>query len=229
VYDERAFNPRQNVQAVLQNQLSNGRKFHTVILGAPSVDITNQDVSKGIREENTMETIASARNMVEAADSAIESGQVEQVLLMQHAPRFDTPRDDPYGARPHLARLANESLERMVGQSRNKEKIMVGSHTGLMKEGRERVDMMTNNGDNWRCRNINKGKFDGLHYYSKKGQQALTDSTLEALRQAGLVRGVRVPPVGSAGQWHTVSRGPRGGPPAPAPFQIPLSNRFSGN
>ena len=80
-------------------------------------------VSKGIMEENTMETMASVRNMVEAADYAIESGQVEQVLLKQHAPRFDTPRDDPYGARPHLARLANETLERVAGQSRNKEKI----------------------------------------------------------------------------------------------------------
>ena len=195
VYDERAFNPRQNVQAVLQNQLSNGRRVHTVILGAPSVDITNQDVSKGILEENTMETMASARNMVEAANYAIETGQVEQVLLMQHAPRFDTPRDDPYGARPHLARLANETLSRVVSESKHKKKLIVGSHTGLMKEGKDRVDMMTNTGDNWRCRNVNRGKFDGIHYYSKMGQHAMTNSMLEVLRKAGLVRGPRAPPL----------------------------------
>ena len=230
VYDERARNPRQNVQAVLRNQLSNGKRVHTVILGAPSVDITNQDVSRGIIEDNTVETMASARNMVEAANYAIETGQVEQCLLMEHAPRFDTPRDDPYGARPHLARLANETLRRVVAESRHRDKLIVGSHTGLPKEGKDGVDMMTNTGDNWRCRNVSKGKYDGIHYYSKKGQQGMTNSMLEAMRQAGLVRGPRAARAsGATGQWERVRRGPRGGPPAPAPFEIPLSNRFSGN
>ena len=90
--------------------------------------------------------------------------------------------------------------------------------------------MMTNTGDNWRCRNVTKGKYDGIHYYSKKGQQGLTNSMLEAMRQAGLVRGPRAAPASeTSGQWERVSRGPRGGPPAPATFEIPLSNRFSGN
>ena len=253
VYDERAFKPAENVQAVLQRELSGGRKFHTVILGAPTVDITNQDVSNGVLEENTVESVASAYNMVDAANYAIESGQVVQVILMEHAPRYDTPQQDPYEAKPYLAKLANETLRRAVGESGFRDRIMVGSLTGLQVDGRARSDLMTNIGDNWRSRNAKVGKYDGVHYYSKQGQEALTCSMLEVLRQAGLVRSTKrlpfapqdsslpssspqyssshssSPQHGSLDQWQTVSRGPRGAALAPAPFQIPVTNRFQGN
>jgi hypothetical protein len=193
VYDVRAFKPHQNVQSVLQSKLSTGAQFHTVILGAPSVDISNQDVSRGVQEVNKVETMASVHNMVEAAHYALETGQVEQVVMMQHAPRWDTQRDDPYSAKPQLAELANNTLRRMVDESRYSDRIMVGVHTGLQVEGRARADMMTCNGDNWRSRNVKNGKYDGIHYYSRQGQEALTASMLEVLRQAGLVRQPRAP------------------------------------
>ena len=227
VYDERAFNPHQNVQSVLQARLSTGAQFHTVILGAPSVDISNQE------EVNKVETMASVHNMVEATNYALETGQVKQVVLMQHAPRWDTPKDDPYGAKPQLAELANDTLRRMVDESGYSGRIMVGIQTGLQVEGRARADMMTNNGDNWRSRNVKNGKFDGVHYYSRQGQEALTASMLEVLRQAGLVRQPRAPPAQAPqradNEWHVVGQGPRRSAPAPAHFEIPLYNRFQGN
>ena len=254
VYDERAFKPAENVQTVLQRELSGGRKFHTVILGAPSVDITNQDVSNGILEENTVETVASVYNMVDAANYAINSGQVVQVIMMEHAPRYDTPQQDPYEAKPYLAKLANDTLRRAVDESRHRARIMVGSFAGLQVDGRARSELMTNIGDNWRSRNAKVGKYDGVHYYSKQGQEALTYSMLEVLRQAGLVRSTKhlpssspqhnslptsLPQHGSLPfsspqhhnlhQWKTVSRGPWSAAPAPTPFQIPLTNRFQGN
>ena len=195
VYDERAFNPHQNVQSVLQSKLSTGTHYHTVIFGAPSVDISNQDVSHGALERNKVETMTSVHNMVEAAHYALETGQVEQVVLMQHYPRWDTPKDDPYGARPQLAELANNTLRTMVDESKYNNKIMVGVHTGLQVEDRARADMMTCRGDNWRSRNVKNGKYDGVHYYSRQGQEALTASMLEVLRQAGLVRQARTPTV----------------------------------
>ena len=194
------------------------------------MDISNQDVSRGAGEDNKVETMNSVRNMVEAAHYALETGQVEQVVLMQHAPRWDTPRKDPYGARPQLAELANDTLNRMVDQSKYRGKIMVGVQTGLHVEGRARADLMTCSGDNWRSRNVKNGKYNGVHYYSRQGQEALTASMLEVLRQAGLVRQARAPaPRVADSQWKVVGRGPRGAAPAPAPFEIPLYNRFQGN
>ena len=233
VYDHRAFNPHQNVQNVLQSRLNTGAQYHTVILGAPSVDISNQDVSRGVQEFNKVETMASVHNMVEAANYALESGQVQQVVLMQHAPRWDTQRDDPYGAKPQLAELANATLKRLVDESAHSNRIMVGVHTGLQVEGQARLDMMTNNGDNWRSRKVKKEKYDGVHYYSRQGQEALTASMLEVLRQAGLVRQPRAPPVQAPqmedNEWHVVSQGPRRAAPALVHFEIPLYNRFQGN
>ena len=230
VYDERAFNPQQNVQSGLQSQLSTGARYHTVIFGAPSVDITNQDVSRGALEQNKVETMTSVQNMVEAANYALETGQVEQVIIMQHFPRWDTHRDDPYGAKPLLAELANNTLLRMVDESRHNDRIMVGVHSGLQVEGQAMTDMMTNHGDNWNSRNVKQGKFDGVHYYSRQGQEALTASMLEVLRQAGLVRQARASaPRVADNQWKVVGRGPRQAAPAPARFEIPLSNRFEGN
>ena len=121
-------------------------------------------------------------------------------------------------------------MRRVVAESFYREKIFVGTHTGL--EGNDRIEMMTNSGDNWRCKNVNKGKYDGIHFYSKKGQQAMTDSTLAVLRQADLVKSSRAPPSSgqkappSSSQWEKVTRGPWS---APAPFDIPLYNRYSGN
>ena len=158
-----------------------------------------------------------------------KTGQVEQVVLMQHAPRWDTQMNDPYSAKPQLAELANTTLRRMVDESRHSRRIMVGVHTGLQVDGKANTDMMTNNGDNWRSRNVKLGKFDGVHYYSRQGQEALTASMLEVLRQAGLVRQARAPAPRVDSQWKVVGRGPRGAAPAPAPFNIPLHNRFVGN
>ena len=119
---------------------------------------------------------------------------LQQVVLMQHYPRWDTQKDDPYGSKPQLAELANATLERMVAESKYGGRIMVGRHTGLQVEGQARTDLMTNCGDNWRSRNVKNGKFDGIHYYSRQGQEAPTASMLEVLRQAGLVRQPRAPP-----------------------------------
>ena len=61
-YDEKAHKPNRNVAEVIRQELAK-KKYHTVILGAPTVDITNQDVSDGIMDENEAETIASSYAM----------------------------------------------------------------------------------------------------------------------------------------------------------------------
>ena len=65
-YDEQARHPDKNVMAVVQMELAKA-EYHTVILAAPTVSITNQDVTEGIMDENMAETLASSQAMVETA------------------------------------------------------------------------------------------------------------------------------------------------------------------
>ena len=69
--------------------------------------------------------------MVEAAEYALKTGQVEQVVLLQHSPRCDTETVDSEQFRPWLARMANEKLEQARGDSEWAEQIMVGVRSGL--------------------------------------------------------------------------------------------------
>ena len=63
------------MNAVLREQLKDGGTVHTVVLGSPTVDITNQFIGKGLTEENVIEVVASACNMVEAAEYALKTGR----------------------------------------------------------------------------------------------------------------------------------------------------------
>ena len=67
-YDERAKFPQSNVQDVVRKELASGEGYHTLMLGSPTVDILNQDLTCGVTEVNISEIIASASNMVEAAE-----------------------------------------------------------------------------------------------------------------------------------------------------------------
>jgi len=142
-YDERALKANRNVNLLLTEELAKS-DYHTVLIGAPSVDITNQDVSEGILDENVAETVASSLGMLEAAEYAIKSGRVPKVVLLQHAPRYDTEKYDPFGARPQLAELANTHLQKARDASEFAEHILVGEHTGLECEGSTRTGRFTN-------------------------------------------------------------------------------------
>ena len=186
-YDEQARHPDKNVMAVVQMELAKA-EYHTVILGAPSVTITNQDVSDGIMDENMAETLASSQDMVDTAEYIVKSGRAKQVILLQHIPRFDIEENDPMGVRPELARLANMELERARDASSQAQHIMVGQHAGLECEGKSRVDRFTSNHTYGRNKNVRMGKYDGLHMYSQEGAEALTKSLLTIFHTAGMVR-----------------------------------------
>jgi hypothetical protein len=186
-YDERAHKPHRNVAEVIRQELAK-KKYHTVILGAPTVDISNQDVSDGIMDNNVAETVASCCSMVESAEYAIKSGRASKVLLLQHVPRYDISRNDPHGVRPQLARLANTHLRRARDASELAEHIMVGEHTDLECDGQVRTKRYTSNQTHIKNYNVQLGKFDGIHLYSQEGAEALTSSLLAILHRAGMVR-----------------------------------------
>ena len=189
-YDERAHKPTQNVNAVLREQLKERGKVHTVVLGSPTMDISNQYINNGLTEDNVIEVVASACNMMEAAEYALKSGQAEQVVLLQHPPRYDTAEEDPEEVRPRLARMANEKLKQARDASQWAEQILVGEHTDLECEGRTRINRFTSDHTFSRNKNVRMGKFDGVHLYSQEGANALTTSIQAILGLAGLAKAV---------------------------------------
>ena len=70
-YDERAPHPH-------TPELASG-EFHTIILGSPTVDIINQDLTCGVTEVNISEVAVSASNIVKAAEYGLKSGRVKQI------------------------------------------------------------------------------------------------------------------------------------------------------
>ena len=80
---------------------------HTAILGAPSVDITNQSTTGGITDENVATTAASAHAQIENAEYLIKAGLALQVLVLKHIPRHDDAAE---------AELANMANNKMLGR-----------------------------------------------------------------------------------------------------------------
>ena len=239
VRDERAPANKQhlNVSEVVRKELAKTKGEDTLVLGAPSVDISNQDTTKGIMEQNVIETIASSIAMVESAEYALKTGKVNQVILTEHIPRYDTEEKDKH--KPELARLANKELHKARDSSEYAKNILVGQHTGLDYDGRMRINRFTSDHTNGlHGRHIRMGKYDGIHMYSQSGAEALTSSILSIFQRAGMMKQKRKtsPPSNQgAGQDWVTSQPTRGGrinnrsPRVEVPvWEIPTSNRFSG-
>ena len=189
VRDRRAPASKQhlNVSEVVRRELTKSQGEDTLVLGAPSVDITNQDTSGGITDENLIETMASSLAMVEAGEYAIKTGKVKNVILLQHIPRYDIEEKDKDKA--ELARMANKEMQKARDASEFAEHILVGRHTSLDCEGRIRTKRFTSDQTNGlHGKNIRLGKYDGLHMYSQTGAEALTGSILNIFHRAGMVK-----------------------------------------
>ena len=180
-YDERAKFPQSNVQDVLRKELAKG-EYHTLMLGSPTVDILNQDLTCGVTEGNISEVVASASNIVEAAEYGLKSGKVQQVIVLPHPPSYDN------STAAALRKLANTELIKARDKSEWAANILVGEHTGLECDGQTRINRFTSNQTHHFARQIRLGKFDGYHMYSQEGAEALTASMLHILQTAGMVR-----------------------------------------
>ena len=242
VRDERAPENKRhlNVSNVVRRELTKSQGEDTLILGAPSVDISNQDTSEGIMDDHVSETIASSIAMVEAGEYALKTGKVKQVILLEHLPRYDVDEKDQDKA--ELAKLANKELHKARDNSEYAEQILVGQHSGLECEGRTRTTRFTSDHTNGlHGRNIRLGKYDGIHMYSQAGAEALTASLLLILKKAGMVKpGKQVPSPSSSREeqeWipsHQTRRKKNTSHPRQAPrvqeplWEIPTQNMFQG-
>ena len=204
------------------------RAVHTAILGAPTVDITNQSTEGGVADENVVTTVASSHAQIENAEYLVKSGLAQQVLVLEHTPRHDDP------AKSELASLANKTLHSARNESEFSENIMIGTHSGLRVDGMEKRRRFTNDGSNGHSRHVRNGAYDGLHMYSQAGAEAFTASLINILKEAGLVRKEQSRRSAASGTWESqpAARGfqanqSRRTRPEVNEFQIPTSNRFS--
>ena len=130
-HDKDAKWPDSNYTEVVDKELTK-QTYDTLVMTAPTVDITNLDTSK-LKEEDSTDVyqqivFVSCQNMISTAHRAIQQQNLEQVILMEHPPRFDSKELDPIGLKPKLAKLANSMFNQLWLDSPHKNKIIIGNH-----------------------------------------------------------------------------------------------------
>ena len=175
VYSPAARWPNRNFTEVVRAELQNPGREHVdvMVLSAPTVDITNLDSSQLRPNDNTdafqHQVIISCQNMINLAENSLRNNPgLAKVVILEHPPRFDTPDMDPTSLKPNLARLANSTFGQLWHNSPLKDKISIGQHS-LESNG-----VGTAHFD--RYQNQKTGRYDGVHFYNRKGRADFTNS-----------------------------------------------------
>ena len=176
-FDTVAKYPQKNVEDVTKAALEdtpNDDKFSQLVIGAPSVDITNLDTSNLTKNDNVeifkQKVHVSCQNIITVAESAIRNHpELEKVVIVEHAPRFDLEEVDPTGLKPRLAVFANNTLNKLQHSSEMKDKIVIGKHSLDKLHSRMYKDERT-------------GRYDGLHMYGVNGFFMYTESVLKIIQ-----------------------------------------------
>ena len=154
-------------------------EYTHLILGAPTVDITNLDTTNLTHNENTeiykQKVYISCQNTMTVATNALANHpKLKEVIILEHIPRFDVTEADPTGLKAKLATFANSSLAQMMLSSSMKKKIMMGNHSLDCNE--DQIDARYR--DQW------SGRYDGVHLLSGHGKDLYTDSLIRILKTA---------------------------------------------
>ena len=156
-HDKDAKWPDKNFSEVVDQELTK-QPYDTLLMTAPTVDITNLDTSKLKEEDNTdvyqQIVFVSCQNMFSTAHRAIQQQNLEQVILMEHPPRVDSKELDPIGLKQKLAKLANSMYNQLWLDSPHKSKIIIGNHSQDSRSSGDKLASMF----------INKrmGTYDGV-------------------------------------------------------------------
>ena len=113
-------------------------------------------------------------NVLSLSLSITKHPEIKSVLIMEHAPRYDEARIHPTGTKAMLAKYANSTFQTLWDTSNMKDKIVIGKHSLNCKE-----DMI-----NALYKEDNTGRFDGVHFNSKRGTEAFTLSVLKMIINA---------------------------------------------
>ena len=152
--------------------------YSHLVLSAPTVDITNIDTSK-LTENDNIEVLhesvkVSCQNMFTTAQNALKTNPLlQKVVIMEHAPRFDTTAVDPLSIKPLLAKFANATLSQLWFTSPYKNRIQIGHH---------KLEY-TNDNVEEHFLDSRKQRYDGVHMYSYAGKKAYTDSIAQIVKE----------------------------------------------
>ena len=155
----------------MTNQELKNAAYDSLVLAAPTVDISNLDTS-GNTEDLKEKVIRSCKNMFEVAHRSLSKyPQMKNVTIMEHGPRFDEVEVDPEGIKPKLASFANSYFLQLWMESPHKNKIFVGQHTLSCNVEVRKL----------RYTDTRTGRHDGVHMYGRDGKAAYTQSVLNIL------------------------------------------------
>ena len=193
--------PQNSLQQMVPELLGE-RNYTSMIMMAPTNDITNLKQVDGKQEQEKM-AIQSARNTLQVAEMALKS--VEKVLIMEQPVRLDEMAE--------LSELSKLKLRDLVKNC---------PQAGRIRIGCSRPDILTTEKKKTEVFGHPTGhKVDGIHMRGDKGKEFLTETIKEAVRFAGMTdkdsrlgRG-RQPSLGMEEQergWSRVERGPRSSP-----------------
>ena len=171
--------PHKNVTDVTPAALENTKdndKYTELVLGAPTDDISNLNVSKLAPNDNVevykQIIVVSCHNMLSVAENAIRRHpELIKVVLLKHSPRHDETLSDPTGLKPKLAKFANSTLAQMCQNSDLKDKIVVGKHN--LDCGDDQIAAV--------FKDDRSGRYDGVHMYGRLGKQLYTKSVSEII------------------------------------------------
>ena len=193
--------PQNSLQQMVPELLGE-RKYTSLIMLAPTNDITNLKQVQGESEREKLAT-QSARNTVKVAELALKS--VEKVLIIEQPVRVDEMAG--------LSDFSKLKLREFVRSSPKAGQIKIGSsRPDILATEKKKIEVF--------CR-PNDRKVDGIHMRGDKGKDFLTETIKEAVRFAGLadrdsrMGGGRQSPQGMERQrqgWSKVERGPRSSP-----------------
>ena len=173
--------PTKNFNDVIAKELTK-EQTDVLMVQSGSVDITNLKTD-GDLAENTeyfkQQTIASANNLFMSVSNAVANHpNLKKVIILKQVPRYDAFSSTIPGLKPFLAKLYNDTVDQLGAGCSFKDKLVIGNHTLDCSGG----VMLA------RYKDIKSGRFDGVHLYGPSGQKAYTESIMQILNLAQLVK-----------------------------------------
>ena len=166
--------PEQNFTDVVQQELANGH-YTSLVLGASSVDLTNE---KGETNQEIMrqKALTSSHNMLSVATiAAATHPELQKIIIMETAPRYDSLQE--------VNEFAQEMLEKLWSECDNefKTKIEIGKHK-LKCHGEKQLSRYGTPHERGE-----DGKYvDGVHLRGPSGRVMTTESVISILEKSGL-------------------------------------------
>ena len=178
--DKKALWPDKNFTEVAKDELEKSAVDY-VVMSAPTVDIPNVDTTQ-ILQSDSLElyqqmVYESSANMIASAERAIEdNANIKKVIILEHAPRYDSKEVDPLSLKTDLAKYANNALAELWKKSKLKQKIKIGIHHFRAPGSGSLHDSI--------FRNTRAQKYDGVHFYGYLGRQIYSKSVHDIIQDA---------------------------------------------